>query len=103
MLPHRELTYSCERSLPGASAGEQGGLDGEQELTGDLGGLGVRGATAGLRIGGGEVGSEGDAVDVLHTGPAQPVLEVRLLEVVAEAGPPVRAVDGAGVDDRHPL
>ncbi len=76
---------------------------GDRNPRADLGGLGMGGAASGLRVGGGQVGAERDAADVVDTGPAQPVLEVRLLEVVAEAWTAVGAVDRAGVDDGDPL
>src|SRR4029079_2050714 len=65
------------------SSRQQGGPCRGEEPSGDVSGQGMRGAVSVLGVAGCEVGPEGDAADVLHAGPVQPVLEVRLLEVAA--------------------
>ena len=88
---------------PGTSPCQQGRLGGGQEPSGHQGGSGVCGAASGFRVCGCQVGAERDAADVVDAGPRQPVLEVGLLEVVAEARAAVGAVDRAGLDDCDPL
>src|SRR3954469_24101117 len=78
---------------------KKGRLTRGQEAAGDLGGTQVRGTASRLRIGGGQVGAELDAADVVDAGPAEPVLEVRLLEVLTEPRAATGSVDGARVDD----
>jgi hypothetical protein len=82
---------------------QQGRLGGGQESARNVSGLGVRGPASGLGIGGGQIWAERDAADVVDAGPAQPVLQVRLLEEPAETRAPVGTVDRPGVDDGGPL
>ena len=59
----------------------------------------LTGLVRSVRVGGHEGGLEADRGDVVDPGPAQPVLEERLGEVLAELRPATRAPHGAGVDD----
>ncbi len=98
---------SCVATPPGSGSREPGGdasRGGPQfepsEARCGAPRIGVGAGTFARGIRDGEVGPEGRRSDDLDAGPPQPVLEVRLLEVVAERGTAVGTVDGARVDHR---
>src|SRR4029077_20012391 len=61
--PSRRLSASAT-----APPRQQGRRGGGQEPSGDVGSLGVCGATSWLRVRGGQVGAERDAADVVDAG-----------------------------------
>src|SRR4051812_30230255 len=82
-------------SCPSLWSGGRGRL----EALAGVAGVGVGPLAVGVGVGGGEVRAELDGGDVVDPGPAQPVVQVRRLEVLAERRGTPGAVDGAGVDD----